>query len=180
MWWFPTPGALPVAVDAWIERDDAPFHSGRSRSQAVWLTAARPSSATAPPIQRLGTLNSLAHGTRTTVVGGSVRATGEMAAYSAAGPGRQKPVPGPDLVAPCEENIGLGLLAAGTRSGSQVRMAGTSVAAPLVARAIVNAGSVQALDTDPHRPALGERRHPPGAPVPDPRWHRGAFGLVEP
>lgn len=175
-------GSRPMTVDAWIERDDSSFNSGRSRSQAVWLSALPTGRAAAPPIVRNATLNSFGHGRHTTIVGGSALASRTMAAYSGAGPGRPGEFPGPDLVACCEEHPGLGLLAAGTRSGSLVRMGGTSVAAPVVARAIANlatAGDVpdprRALQIDPELPALGPLR-PTSA---DPRWHRGR-GLLRP
>jgi hypothetical protein len=180
-------GGLAVTVNAWIERDDSAFGSGRSRTQAVFLSRGvepapgDPHSATAP-IDRRVCLNSIAHGDRTIVVGGSVLQPQQLAHYSASGPGRRGAWPGPNYVAPCEESPGIGLQAAGTRSGSLVHMNGTSAAAPIAARDILNRaflGCTRAPpDIDPDAlkpPSEAEAGHA----MPDPQLRRGA-GLLRP
>ena len=178
-------GAKDAMIDAWIERDDSAFGSGRSRTQAVFLShgfglaPGNPHSATAP-IARRACLNSIAHGERTVVVGGSELRSEQVASYSASGPGRRGRWPGPDYVAPCEESAGVGLLAAGTRSGSMVRMNGTSVAAPIAARDLLNRAVAGRPDANIDPDAL----LPPGAnssghKMPDPTLRRGA-GLLRP
>ena len=58
---------------------------------------------------------------------------------------------GPDVEAPCDDSpVQHGLLAAGNRSGSRFRMDGTSVAAPLVARRLLNL----IADSNPPRSSL--------------------------
>lgn len=180
-------GSAAIKVDAWIERDDSAFGSGRSRSQAVFLSRGELPAPGAPhaattPIDRRACLNSIAHGSRTTVVGGSVIEPREhVAHYSASGPGRLGAWPGPEYVAPCEESPGVGLQAAGTRSGSLVHMNGTSVAAPIVARLLLNSpapwppDSALVTDSDSLRPP----DHPDGHLMPDPVLRRGR-GLVRP
>ena len=180
-------GGLAVTVNAWIERDDSAFGSGRSRTQAVFLSRGDepapgdPHSATSP-IDRRACLNSIAHGDRTIVVGGSVLQPQQLARYSASGPGRRGAWPGPNYVAPCEETPGIGLQAAGTRSGSLVHMSGTSAAAPIAARDILNrafpSGARPPPDIDPdalNHPSKTETGHA----MPDPQLRRGA-GLLRP
>ena len=180
-------GGLGVRVNAWIERDDSAFGSGRSRTQAVFLSRGAepapgdPHSATSP-IDRRACLNSIAHGERTIVVGGSVLQPQQLAHYSASGPGRRGAWPGPNYVAPCEESPGIGLLAAGTRSGSLVHMNGTSAAAPIAARDRLNRafprGTRAPPDIDPDAlkpPSEAETGHA----MPDSQLRRGA-GLLRP
>lgn len=178
-------GGLAVTVNAWIERDDSAFGSGRSRTQAVFLSQGMgaapgdPHSATSP-IDRRACLNSIAHGARPVVVGGSVLRPRQMASYSASGPGRRGSLPGPNYVAPCEETPGIGLLAAGTRSGSLVHMNGTSTAAPIAARDLLNRSARDRappnVDPDALMPPSSEKA---GHPMPDPRLRRG-LGLLLP
>lgn len=182
-------GAKDVTIDAWIERDDSAFGSGRSRTQAVFLSRGvepapgNPHSATAPVVRR-ACLNSIAHGERTVVVGGSELRSKQITSYSASGPGRRGRRPGPDYVAPCEESAGVGLLAAGTRSGSMVRMNGTSVATPIAARDLLNRTSrligrpEAAADIDT-KALLPPDASSSGHTMPDPALRRGA-GLLKP
>ena len=173
-------GGMALAVDAWIERDDSAFGSGRSRSQAVFLsrgvTPARghPHAAT-EPISRRACLNSIAHGRYPKVVGGSVIKPEVLASYSASGPGRLGDWPGPEYIAPCEETPGIGLQAAGTRSGSLVHMNGTSVAAPVVARMLLNNSDQPRWDSplDTDGTSLVPPDHPAGHPLPDSVLRRG-------
>jgi hypothetical protein len=139
------PAGARVQVDAWVERDDASMGTIRSRSQSSFLGDGETSESQNgelehSPVTRRGTLNSFAHGREPIVVGGGRLRPDELVDYSASGPGRNAIRPGgPDLVAPCEESDAVrGLLAAGHRSGLPVRMNGTSVAAPLIARTVAN------------------------------------------
>ncbi|CAN7417766.1 MULTISPECIES: S8 family serine peptidase [unclassified Variovorax] len=136
----------PVAFDARIQRDEAtPYAPYRARQSYFSSTRPRlPSTADdvdEDPVKRRGTGNSVAHGRLPIVAGACYALSGRLSPYTAAGPtvvqgGRRC---WPDLVAPGDLSEPMpGLLAAGTLSGSTVRMNGTSVAAPQVARAILN------------------------------------------
>ena len=97
------------------------------------------------PIKRAGTLSGFACGKVPIVVGGLTQSNGQLAVYSSAGPiskVRGKPNAnreGPDASARSDDSlVQIGVMGAGTRSGSMVRMNGTSVAAPLVARMVAD------------------------------------------
>ena len=127
-------------VDAWCERDDPVFGQEAGPRQAYFANHVMPT----------GTLNSIAHGRLTTVVGGyhvhdaagSIDA-GPVAAMSGTGPGRgltgrdRHPAPkghvaleGPQVMAPCSLSIGDdGLRGTGVLSGDSLRLPGTSVSA---------------------------------------------------
>jgi hypothetical protein len=139
--------ALPaIAVDAWIERDNPVVNESGPRRQSYFVD--RECSPRVVDGQR--TLGNLAGSGEAIVVGGRYRrgrifggcdpaAMSEVARYSSRGPDRVGAVPGPDLVAPSDDSPVLhGLLAAANRSGARFRLDGTSVAAPLVTRRIVN------------------------------------------
>lgn len=86
-------------------------------------------------IRRECTLNGIATGRRTIVIGAYRRSDGKPAPYSALGPAN--PRKGPDALAVGDDYPALrGVRAAGTRSGSTFVMNGTSVAAPQVTRRI--------------------------------------------
>jgi len=101
------------------------------------------------PIRRSGTFNSLSTGQHTVSVGGirqQASPGGHFARYSPRTPdpdaGRPQR-PGvkkiPDTLAVSDDNVALwGVLGAGSLSGSVVRLAGTSSAAPLLARELLN------------------------------------------
>ena len=97
------------------------------------------------PIRRSGTLSGFASGKVPMVVGALTESNGLLSDYSSAGPisaMRNRTVPnrvGPDASARADDSpVFTGVLAAGTRSGSMVRMNGTSVSSPLVARYVAN------------------------------------------
>jgi hypothetical protein len=128
-------GNAPVEVHAWIERENPSFEAEGRQSrfddpQENYVSAKC-------------TLGSYSHGANTIVVGGCIDDADSgrpPAPYSSEGPGRL-PVgrDGPDVAAGCEQSLTVhGLLAAGTRSGVVVRLGGTSVAAPVVARRLFN------------------------------------------
>jgi hypothetical protein len=88
-------------------------------------------------VRRDGTLNGIATAKkhRVHVAGGYVLTDGRKASYSSEGPARRGPRVGPDFALPCDESFALtGMRAGGNRSGSVFRLAGTSVAAPQLAR----------------------------------------------
>ncbi len=135
-----------IELNAWIERDDPVVGSGAPSRQSRLLTGNLPLQVNEddPPgslVRRAGTCSSIANGTRTVVVGACLStAEGlELSRYSSAGPTRN-PLRAywPDLVATSDESRTLaGVVASGTRSGTLVRMNGTSVAAPQVARRLI-------------------------------------------
>jgi hypothetical protein len=93
-------------------------------------------------VQRYGTINGLATHDAVTVVGGYVGSTLRPAFYSSAAEVAlsEAALAGVHCVARSETNPAvLGVLGAGTRSGSVFRLSGTSTAAPQVARAMASA-----------------------------------------
>jgi hypothetical protein len=93
------------------------------------------------PVRRAGMLSEFATGASPVVIAGFTASNGRLSDYSAAGPitpARGQPHPnrtGPDAAAASDDSPALaGLLGAGNRRGSFVRLNGTSVAAPSVAR----------------------------------------------
>lgn len=154
-------GTTPVTFDAWIQRGDTAYgyhiRGRQSRFEdpnyTVFDIHGRPEQDDAKNpdayIKRKGTLSAFATGTQSVVAGGFIRNGGfirapgairsdwEVAKYSASGPFTSRE--GPDAATPSEDSPGCyGRLAAGTRSGSIVRIAGTSVAAPQIARMIAD------------------------------------------
>lgn len=178
-------GGASVPVDAWIERDDSAFGSGRSRSQATFLSEGHASAPGDPhaatnPISRDACLNSFAHGRCTLVVGGCAMRPVEMAQYSASGPGKRGHCDGPDIVAPCEDTPGSAILAAGTRSAQPAYMNGTSVSAAAFSRQLINASQVRSCLPEPDATILLPRdKHPDDIAYPEPALRRGR-GLLKP
>lgn len=145
--------AGPVAVEAWIQRGDTPFGyplwGRQSRFEDSeyrrFDPAGRPWQEDTPCtsyIRRRGTINALATGQRSIVVGGFRRCDRAPSIYSGSGP-TATPITippqrtGPDASAAADDSPALrGLLAAGTRTGSVAAMNGSSVAAPQVTRRI--------------------------------------------
>lgn len=138
-------------VNVWIQRDDTPFgYTTRGRQSYFENSCYERLDVTGRiveddnptcAIRRSGTLNALATGKRTIVIGGLLKKQLRPAPYSAGGPTTTPataPFPnrsGPDaLTVSDHSNAKPGVLAAGTRSGSVVPMNGTSVAAPRITR----------------------------------------------
>jgi Subtilase family len=123
-------GTSPCPIDAWVERDQPirppAFDFPR------WLV--RPV-ATAGAARRvdptpLGTLNTLAGAQHVLVAGALVCASGKPSGYG---------LPTPDMLAAADASTQLpGVRAAAVRGGDSVRMRGTSVAAPTLARQAYN------------------------------------------
>lgn len=85
-------------------------------------------------VRRRGTLTGIATGTGALVAAGYRYSDHKHVRYSSAGPSRGPRV-GPDCAAVTDQSRSLpGLLAAGTRGASVVRLVGTSAAAPQLAR----------------------------------------------
>jgi len=149
----------PVVFDAYVERDDVALGQNTGARQSYfedeWYDTSgnigsfvdHPDNPT--PIRRSGTFNSLSTGQHTVSVGGIRRhpsLAGEFARYSprkpdpdAGRPQRPGVTKVPDTLALSDSNPALwGMLGAGSLSGSVVRLAGTSSAAPLEARRLVN------------------------------------------
>jgi hypothetical protein len=145
--------AGPATIDAWIQRDDTPYGYPRRGRQSrfdddeknypYWDSMGREeeNDSTASYIQRKGSVNAIATGQSSIVMGAFIRKDWRPAKYSAGGPvihptGRGLPKDdGPDAVAVSDDSrVQLGILASGTRSGSKVPINGTSVAAPQITR----------------------------------------------
>jgi hypothetical protein len=178
-------------VHAWIHWDDRPLGYPISGRQSYFIdpnyekvdeTSGReveddqPASA----VKRGGSMNAIATGSRTVVVGGFKPKEMTVVKYSTGGP-----VPtttdrtGPDALAESEtSSVRRFILAAGTRSGSVVAMNGTSVAAPQVTREIANCRGKG--DLRPGRQILRElaEGQEPGHPKPHPSKERGGYGRI--
>ena len=130
-------GPVPLAIHAYIERDDS-LLGGRPR-QALFVSDTEVDVA---PVSARCTLSSLATGRRTFVVGAHQWRDGAVASFSASGPSRDTSAggrAGPDLTAPGTAGPRSGLFAAGALSGGAwVSCQGTSMAAPAVARQLAN------------------------------------------
>lgn len=99
-------------------------------------------------VRRFGTLNGFGNGRFATVVGGYRLKSHEAALYSGAGRllGQSYYGRTPTIMAPSDlSRLNPGILGAGTRSGASYIQTGTSVAAPLVARAIAEAAPDQTI-----------------------------------
>ena len=120
-------------AEAWIEREDQSAGSG--------VGSAQPKFSGATEVTRENTLSTLAGGRRTVVVGASQGVFDVPASFTSSGPTRGLRM-GPDLVAPGEQSAGPvethGIRAAALFSGRTTRRRGTSMAAPIVGRALAN------------------------------------------
>ena len=153
-------------INAWIQRDDTPFGYRTGGRQSYFDdplyrrfdAAGREIEDDHPGdkikidsrvgekghdsiVKRAGSMNALATGESTIVLGGLLGKEQRLVKYTAGGPierkvGETSPHRcGPDAVAVSDDTgVRAGTLAAGTRSGSIVAMNGTSVAAPLITR----------------------------------------------
>jgi hypothetical protein len=142
-----------IQVDAWIERTDSPYGFARTGPQSRFEDAgyAVYDGTGAPveedphndsPVSRTRTLNGIATGSRTIVVGAARADRRRPARYASSGPAiaGATGVPtrqGPD-VSSTSDDVGTrrGVLGAGTRSAGVVALNGSSVAAPQVTRRI--------------------------------------------
>lgn len=178
------------AVEAWIQRDDTPFTYERLGRQSFFDAdcyrrfddAGREIEVDEGncAVKRAVTINAIATGHEPVVIGGVVRKERVPAKYSAGGPVSTPcrsiiaPRTGPDAVAVCEDSlVHRGVLAAGTRSGSVVALNGTSVAAPGVARWIVDRF---AAGNPAGRPEVQGHAH--SFPLPEPPDDRVGGGYI--
>lgn len=150
-------GNVPLGLDAWIGRNDTPagyaIRGRQSRFEEAHYVNTRYRGNGRPEeeddgrsyVVRYGSLNGLATGKHTIVVGSVSRDDLSSAPYSAAGPtvapevGKPRPRAGPDAMTIADHSrVRAGLLAAGMRSTSSVAMRGTSVSAPQLARFVAD------------------------------------------
>ena len=136
-------------VHAWVARDDTlPGYPQAGRQSFFDDPAYRRFDAAgrnletddtaASVVKRRGTINSIATGASTIVMGGFLRKEMVAAEYSAAATVRSPPR-SPDAMTPSDNSrVHSGVLAAGSRSNSVFAMAGTSVAAPQIARRVAD------------------------------------------
>lgn len=140
------------AIHAWIERDDTSRGMVRRGRQSYFLDANYQPRGLAPgepaindmaDVKRAGSFNTIATGNRTVVVGGYVEKSAtpgnDVAPYSGGGPTRNAKRAGPFALAVSEESPTLhGLRTAAVEGVGTVRVNGTSIAAPQVARQIAH------------------------------------------
>lgn len=143
-----------VAVDAWVERDDAPPDvPGGSRQAFFPDSCCEPVAlGNATPEDTLNGIATLQH-ERLHVVG-AMRADGPLSAYSAAGRGRAPASrEGPDIVATADWSGAMpGVRTMGFVRGASARINGTSAACAVYARAL----AAQLAD-DPTKPPSGKQ-----------------------
>ena len=119
--------SAPTELQAWIQRDDPSDYSGRTQSCFVGLE----------PGDANDCLSSIATGQHTVVVGGFRISDQRMTSYSSVGPRRDDQLP--LVLAACErDETERGINAAAVRSAEVLKMNGTSVAAPVLARRLLN------------------------------------------
>lgn len=115
-----------LVIDAHIERDDPGQNPGASEHRFLDQDYD----------DELDTLSSLASGRHTLVAGGRRLSDGRQTDYTSVGPRDGKL---PMVLAVCEEDeVNPNIAATAVRSGEVYRMKGTSVAAPMLARAVMN------------------------------------------
>lgn len=153
-------------VHAWVERDDVLI--GERSPQH---TRFEPDSRLPPADQYVNdrcTLSSLAHGLNVVRAGATVMSSNALAAYSSQGPSLDRQLPAREIhYAPVDRSPSMpGRAVAGFYSGSLSSMGGTSAAAPLVARRIVETGSASASDSAPQTDADGGALMPGPAAYP--------------
>jgi hypothetical protein len=135
-------------------------------------------------------MNAIATGSKTVVVGGFRRKELLVADYSSGGPTAciditgELPRMGPDALTVSEAStVHRGVLAAGTRSGSVAAMNGTSVAAPQIARVLIEQliGGKFSLGRDNVKQmAANQETGRPNRPRPPSKERGGAGRIVTP
>jgi hypothetical protein len=151
-WLIELRNAAAVTVDAWIQRGDTPIgyplwgRQSRFEDEKYkrFDLAGRPWQIDTLDsyVRRRGSINALATGKRPIVAGGFRRSDKTPSEYSGSGPTEAPatvtpPRTGPDAAAAADDSpVLLGLLAAGTRTGSVTALGGSSVAAPQITRRI--------------------------------------------
>ena len=138
-----------LAMNIWVQRDETlpgfpEFGRQSYLSDARYSRFDHPSGAVIAEdtanhdsvVTRAGMINGIACGDLPAVIAGYVRSDGKISDYSAGGPTLNGArLAGPDASAVSDDSVALlGVLSAGSNSGSRVAMNGTSVATPQVAR----------------------------------------------
>jgi hypothetical protein len=181
-----------VQFDAWVQRGDTPFGYPLWGRQSRFddpeyvrfdvAGRAEEQDSNASHVRRRGTLNALATGRYSTVVGSYRRSDGKPSEFSGSGPASSRT--GPDASAVADDSVAArGVIAAGTRSGSVLALRGTSVAAPQVTRRIAD-WMAQGLVADRTMVRQYAANGDPGAPKPgtkeEERLGAGRFDGPEP
>ena len=191
----PSGGQKRVDVQVWIRRDDTlPGFAPRGRQShfnnpdyqkfnAYGAPLPVDPKDTSCPVRRAGTLNGLATGESPLVVASYTHSNSLISDYSASGPVPSRD--GPDAAALGDHSPVLrGVLSAGSKSGYLVRQSGTSVAAPRIARLVVDE---IAKGKEKKRKKVGDRSwlqtyaenmDPKDFPQPRPEFARGGAGRV--
>lgn len=161
---------LGQPIHAWVDRDDFNLGTMVRGRQSYFVdplydplrylkSATDDTPGSAALVRRRGGLTGIATGTGALVAGGYRHSDHKHVRYSSAGPSRGPSV-GPTCAAVTDQSRSLpGLLAAGTRGASVVRLVGTSAAAPQLARWVANGapppGPEPSLDPDPQLEGSG-------------------------
>lgn len=162
--------ALGKPIHAWVDRDDFNLGTVVRGRQSYFVdplydpfcylkSAGDDTPGSGALVRRRGTLTGIATGTGALVASGYRHSDHKHVRYSSAGPTRGPRV-GPDCGAVSDQSRSLpGLLAAGTRGGSVIRLVGTSIAAPQLARWVTNGrpppGPVPPSQPDPQLEGSG-------------------------
>lgn len=177
----PTAGAPPVPIHLYLARanhnmgarrlalpsrfTDAAYEAGR-----FVAPASRYAEAAGSAVRRAGSLNGIATGASTLVVGGYRLADKMPAPYSSSGASRG-PRMQPDHACASDLSAAVpGLRAAGVRAGTVVRLVGTSSAAPQLGRILAQGSAAPQMDPPP--PPSPPVRMGQGRLKPDPRFDR--------
>lgn len=167
------------AVEAWVQRDDLPTADTRPSRQSLFQHKGfqpynppwQPGDGTdeTPSLVRPGTMNAMATGPATIVVGSTFRRqTFDIPVAIYSGGGRKEwPVNVDGLAVADDSPILWGCLSAGMRAATSVRLFGTSMAAAMATRAI--AANMPAFRGQPIKAAFGTMLIDPPQPSPDPR-----------
>lgn len=140
-------GVEALELHGWIHWDDAPISYSRFGRQSFFEDPHYRKFSDSgeyqevdhelSAIRRTGTISAIATGNEVRVVGGYRISDGRIATYSSADFKGHEDLP--NYLAPSETSkTNLGLIAAGSRSGSAVPLNGTSVAAPQITRLIAD------------------------------------------
>lgn len=178
-------------VHVYVARNSANLGAGRRSKDAYLHDPVYETSRHGPPprrepveskVRREGTLTGIATGASVKVAGAYVlsrkkppdpnRDPEQAASYSSSGPGAGRDRRNPDWALPGDESPFLpGLLASGVRDGTAVRMVGTSVAAPQLARKYINREDPVVAPSQPpvNTPNVGPGQRNRGEPPPEPR-----------
>lgn len=175
----------PLAVDAWIQRDNAVLFGSYASRQSQFIPSRNDLRDSEDDVdddlvKRRGTGNSLAHGRETIAVGACYRNDLGLTGYSGMAP-REFPRPWPDVLAAADRNRGRpALLGEGTQSGTRAWMNGTSVAAPQVSALILHLFTLQHYpSTDALRAALRGNTTPARLPQTSFEEERRGGGAIE-